>query len=844
MSIHPRLLLAAVLTAAGVAAAIPMSALAGETRSRADATAAPLAGAGPRTGPLLAATRGPTAPVTRRVTRPPKSKPRARRPTRRSAPRRATGLRLAYSGRPVITKGPSIEGVMAIGNTARLNAGMWTNAERYWIDLYRWKSSTGWVFIGSYDRGSLKTLSVYLGNDWGDSYIGFYSWAYNSWYGWSDPAWSEVEYPHFDGIVQVGNTVNLNVGAWSGADRYWIEVWRWTSATGWQVVTSRYLDTARSMALYLGSDWRNSWIGFYGWGYNAAFGWSYPEWSEGVFVQPENAGQSFDRIDTPGVVRNESGAWGWWLSNDFHANVAHYFRFQSCCSTPLVGDWDGDGVDTQGVNIGGNRWILGNGYDGVADYDFYYGNPGDVPLVGDWDGDGDDTIAIRRDHCFYWKNSFAGGSADNVTCFGNPSDKPVVGDWDGNGTDTPGVYRNGEWWLNNDFSGTVHHFLRYGGAAGDRPIPGDFDGDGDDTPGIHNWNAFHLSNDLAGTTHYSLIYGNPGDIGVVGDWDSEPTDSYAETDVTVSSFALQDGMALMAAPDYVTRYAPRLVFHPNEGFFPMRAASFIANSSLRWYFDDALSVPIQGAGRGRIKVARLGRSKTPYEARTRRGVIKRKGSRPYIATDCTRPHEPASHCPDRPSLGGEEGFALDFQGSEEAARGTRIPTGIVHAYYEYQAQRYITYWFFYARSRGVLNIDHEGDWERIAIKLDANNQPTRVALYRHQCEVTYPWRVAQKWNASTGQVDANGTHPVVFVAQFTHGTYLSTSPLQCEERFGQPLDEVQGGGATWNTWRLLANTRSQGWYGFGGAWGSVGDREYTTGPLGPSQYKHPKPRAW
>ena len=227
-----------------------------------------------------------------------------------------------------------------------------------------------------------------------------------------------------------------------------------------------------------------------------------------------------DGLDTLGVVRNEGGAWGWWLSNDLHATVSHYFQFESCCSTPVVGDWDGDGIESPGVNIGGNRWLLSDGYDGIVDYDFYYGVAGDVPLVGDWDGDGVDTIAIRREHCFYWKNTLEGGPADFYTCFGNPSDKPVVGDWDGNGTDTPGVVRDGVWWLNNDFSGSVYKTFAFG-SPGDRPLVGDWNGDTIDTPGVHRGNAFHLSNNFEGTTHHSVVYGNPGDIGIAGDWDAE-----------------------------------------------------------------------------------------------------------------------------------------------------------------------------------------------------------------------------------------------------------------------------------------------------------------------------------
>ena len=47
-----------------------------------------------------------------------------------------------------------------------------------------------------------------------------------------------------------------------------------------------------------------------------------------------------------------------------------------------MGDWDGDGVDTPIVNVGGSRWVMTNGYDDVVDGDFLYGVSGDRPVVG------------------------------------------------------------------------------------------------------------------------------------------------------------------------------------------------------------------------------------------------------------------------------------------------------------------------------------------------------------------------------------------------------------------------------------------------------------------------------
>jgi len=538
-----------------------------------------------------------------------------------------------------------------------------------------------------------------------------------------------------------------------------------------------------------------------------------------------------DGIDTPGVVRAESGTWGWWLSNDFHANVAHYFRLGSTNATPLVGDWDGDGIDSPGVNIGGNRWLLSDAYDGVVDYDFYYGVQGDVPLVGDWNGDGLDTIAIRRGHCFYWKNTLSGGAAESVTCFGNPSDIPVVGDWDGNGTDTPGVVRDAGWWLNNDFSGTVHHYFAFG-LAGDRPLVGDWDGNGTDTAGVHRWNGFYLSNDFAGTTHHALTYGNPGDFPVAGDWNADPIDSWTDeaSAFTPDSSGTRELAMAGSAPSPVIRYAPLVYIHPSEGNYPASARrDYLRHSSLRWARGGMVDRTV--AGRGQISAIRLGdrpANTNPYSREVRVSCG------PYVSCvktyrsyDYTRPR--GTEAP-RNDLPVGDGFFLDFRGD----RGGIRDLSNVPAYYHYSPGAFITYWFFYPWNDGVSVGNHEGDWERVVVKLSSTNTATNIAYYRHRCYRTATWAQASKV--------PNTQHPIVFAAEGAHGTY---------GRAGDQYDSCATGivdytaaGPAWRTWTWLADVTQQPWYGFGGAWGEIGSSDITTGPLGPSRYKRPAPPEW
>ena len=198
---------------------------------------------------------------------------------------------------------------------------------------------------------------------------------------------------------------------------------------------------------------------------------------------------------------------------------------------PVVGDWDGDGVDTIGVyRPSHGAWYLRNsntpGSPAIA---VSYGGSGDIPVVGDWDGDGVDTIGVYRpsEGAWYLRNSNTPGSPDVAISYGTAgSDMPVVGDWDGDGVDTIGVFRpsHGAWYLrNSNTPGSPDVAVSYG-ASGDIPVVGDWDGDGVDTIGVFrpSHGAWYLRNSLtSGSPDIALSYGSSADIPVVGDWNSD-----------------------------------------------------------------------------------------------------------------------------------------------------------------------------------------------------------------------------------------------------------------------------------------------------------------------------------
>ena len=116
-----------------------------------------------------------------------------------------------------------------------------------------------------------------------------------------------------------------------------------------------------------------------------------------------------------------------------------------------MGDFDNDGCDSLSIyrpseqrfyiinRLGSNDAGLG-----AADYFFLFGNPGDKPVVGDWDGDGIDEIGLHRESSgfFYYRNTLTTGVADGQFYFGDPGDRFVAGDWGVvDNRDTPAVFR-------------------------------------------------------------------------------------------------------------------------------------------------------------------------------------------------------------------------------------------------------------------------------------------------------------------------------------------------------------------------------------------------------------------
>ncbi|MBX3065179.1 MAG: hypothetical protein KF726_19520 [Anaerolineae bacterium] len=205
---------------------------------------------------------------------------------------------------------------------------------------------------------------------------------------------------------------------------------------------------------------------------------------------------------------------------------------------PVVGDWNGDGIDTVGFyrrgrvsdNAGAGLFVLSNSnISPQADYSFILGNPSDTPLVGDWDGNGTDSVGVFRptNGLIYIKNNLTTGFADFTMVLGNPGDIGIAGDWDNDGKDSPGVYRPGaapQFYLTNQVCNCVvaSDYNVTFGDPGDQPFTGDWNGDGRTGIGVYRTSngITYLRNDPTSTgfSDFNFVYGVNGDFAFGGVW--------------------------------------------------------------------------------------------------------------------------------------------------------------------------------------------------------------------------------------------------------------------------------------------------------------------------------------
>jgi hypothetical protein len=243
--------------------------------------------------------------------------------------------------------------------------------------------------------------------------------------------------------------------------------------------------------------------------------------------------------DGPSIGTYNAGLW----TLDTNGNAAYdpgvdmRFNWGWSETTPVLGDWNGDGKKEVGFFKDG-LWYLdmnGNGtWEGEATEMYAFGMPGVEPKVGDWNGDGKDEIGIYIDGFWFLDMNgngvWDGAPTDKMIIWGFVGSTPVTGDWNGDGRTKVGLYKDGLWYLDVDGNGiwdggTTDRMIAWG-WTGTTPVHGDWNGDGMEELGVYIDGFWFLDMDGngawdGGTTDKMIILGWSGTTPLTGDWNSD-----------------------------------------------------------------------------------------------------------------------------------------------------------------------------------------------------------------------------------------------------------------------------------------------------------------------------------
>jgi len=179
-------------------------------------------------------------------------------------------------------------------------------------------------------------------------------------------------------------------------------------------------------------------------------------------------------------------------------------------------------------------------------------------VVGDFDGDGLDTVAkfdlgamevhlaTVNDTDEFGRN----GTKISLTDFPRQTEVSpiyaVAGDWNGDGVDGLAIYHpaTNTFYLRGTAStGSPEYRVVLptgrGFPQGGKPVAGDFDGDGDDELGLVADGTAYLSADIE-SNRIGYQFDVPGNRFVTGDWDGDGVETLASFDVATNRFHMLD----------------------------------------------------------------------------------------------------------------------------------------------------------------------------------------------------------------------------------------------------------------------------------------------------------------
>jgi hypothetical protein len=252
-------------------------------------------------------------------------------------------------------------------------------------------------------------------------------------------------------------------------------------------------------------------------------------------------------------------------------------------------------------------------------------------------------------------------------------------------------------------------------------------------------------------------------------------------------------------------FAPKILLHPQEKYFPMNPLEFILISRFRYERE-------LGKDYGYNKILNdwvETDNKAPEYYDMPLEVLKKFGLNPDKTN--RRPKDK-----NRGKIGNV------FLQPDGKPPGNFNPTGNIPCYlYQVDADNgyvFHQYWFFYGYNPSLVGIDlsHQGDWEDYtAVTQDGELVGAILAAHGKR---TYYQR---------DRLEMDGEQIQVYAALGTHALYPQ------EGSYGKfNTDRARKGGYAWDTSQNVEILAQQGWRDYAGAWGEVGELSATTGPLG------------
>ena len=237
------------------------------------------------------------------------------------------------------------------------------------------------------------------------------------------------------------------------------------------------------------------------------------------------------KSDTVGLWRASNTTFYLRKSNTTGApDITSPIQFALPTDQGIVGDWNGDGIDTPGIYRSSSGffylWDRTNNLSmSSPDYLVLLGNPADQPYAGDWDGDGRDSVGVYRpsNGILYLRNEKTTGFSQYNMVLGNPSDTGLAGDWNGDGADSTGIFRPSQaqfYLTNRNTQGITFSDINFVfGSSTDAPFIGDWDNDSVHSTGLFRNGTVYLRNsNTAGAPDTTFSFGTTGDQPLAGMW--------------------------------------------------------------------------------------------------------------------------------------------------------------------------------------------------------------------------------------------------------------------------------------------------------------------------------------